>query len=145
MSKVKTSFFCQSCGSQHTQWQGQCNSCKKWNTLTEEVVNLLNHGFLGTHAPTDAGGTGWKANTFEAIWAGRRFCNGEYFLVFLKPMIHPFPVKCAVILKVYRRHFIVRCLIRPDGIYRLPIPRLYGPVGGMPLVLAIALVTSRLH
>ena len=39
MSKVKTSFFCQSCGSQHTQWQGQCNSCKKWNTLTEEVVN----------------------------------------------------------------------------------------------------------
>ena len=39
MSKVKTSFFCQSCGSQHTQWQGQCNSCKKWNTLSEEVVN----------------------------------------------------------------------------------------------------------
>ena len=39
MSKVKTSFFCQSCGSQHTKWQGQCNSCKKWNTLTEEVVN----------------------------------------------------------------------------------------------------------
>jgi len=38
MSKVKTSFFCQSCGSQHTQWQGQCNSCKQWNTLTEEVV-----------------------------------------------------------------------------------------------------------
>ena len=38
MSKVKTSFFCQSCGTQHTQWQGQCNSCKQWSTLTEEVV-----------------------------------------------------------------------------------------------------------
>lgn len=38
MSKVKTSFFCQSCGTQHAQWQGQCNSCKKWNTLTEEIV-----------------------------------------------------------------------------------------------------------
>ena len=38
MSKVKTSFFCQSCGTQHAQWQGQCNSCKQWNTLTEEVV-----------------------------------------------------------------------------------------------------------
>ena len=38
MSKVKTSFFCQSCGTQHAQWQGQCNSCNKWNTLTEEVV-----------------------------------------------------------------------------------------------------------
>jgi DNA repair protein RadA/Sms len=38
MSKVKTSFFCQSCGTQHSQWQGQCNSCKQWNTLTEVVV-----------------------------------------------------------------------------------------------------------
>ena len=38
MSKVKTSFFCQSCGAQHAQWQGQCNYCKQWNTLTEEVV-----------------------------------------------------------------------------------------------------------
>ena len=38
MSKVKTSFFCQSCGTQHAQWQGQCNSCKQWNTLTEEVI-----------------------------------------------------------------------------------------------------------
>ena len=38
MSKVKTSFFCQSCGTQHAKWQGQCNSCKQWNSLTEEVV-----------------------------------------------------------------------------------------------------------
>lgn len=38
MSKVKTSFFCQNCGTQHAQWQGQCNSCKQWNTLIEEVV-----------------------------------------------------------------------------------------------------------
>ncbi len=38
MSKVKSSFFCQICGTQHSQWQGQCNSCKQWNTLTEEVV-----------------------------------------------------------------------------------------------------------
>jgi DNA repair protein RadA/Sms len=38
MSKIKTSFFCQSCGTQHAQWQGQCNSCKQWNTLTEELL-----------------------------------------------------------------------------------------------------------
>ncbi len=38
MSKIKTSFFCQSCGTQHAQWQGQCNSCKQWNTLTEEIL-----------------------------------------------------------------------------------------------------------
>ncbi len=38
MSKVKTCFFCQSCGTQHAQWQGLCNSCKQWNTLIEEVM-----------------------------------------------------------------------------------------------------------
>jgi len=38
MAKVKTTFFCQSCGAQHAKWQGQCTSCKSWNTITEELV-----------------------------------------------------------------------------------------------------------
>lgn len=38
MSKVKTSFFCQNCGVQYSKWQGQCNSCKEWNTIVEEVI-----------------------------------------------------------------------------------------------------------
>lgn len=38
MSKVKTTYFCKNCGAQHAQWQGQCNSCKAWNTLTEEII-----------------------------------------------------------------------------------------------------------
>ena len=38
MSKLKTSYFCQSCGTQHSQWQGQCKSCREWNTIVEEVV-----------------------------------------------------------------------------------------------------------
>ena len=38
MAKVKTTFFCQSCGSQFAKWQGQCNTCKAWNTIVEEVV-----------------------------------------------------------------------------------------------------------
>ena len=38
MSKVKTSFFCQSCGSQYSKWQGQCNACKEWNTIVEEII-----------------------------------------------------------------------------------------------------------
>ncbi len=38
MAKVKTTWFCQNCGAQHARWQGQCNSCKEWNTLVEEVV-----------------------------------------------------------------------------------------------------------
>ncbi|RED50492.1 DNA repair protein RadA [Seonamhaeicola aphaedonensis] len=38
MAKVKTTFFCQKCGVQYAKWQGQCNACKAWNTITEEVI-----------------------------------------------------------------------------------------------------------
>ena len=38
MAKVKTSFFCQNCGSQFSKWQGQCTSCKEWNTIVEEII-----------------------------------------------------------------------------------------------------------
>ena len=41
MAKVKTTFFCQSCGAQFAKWQGQCTSCKSWNTITEELVQKL--------------------------------------------------------------------------------------------------------
>lgn len=38
MAKLKTSFFCQNCGSQYSKWQGQCTACKEWNTIVEEVI-----------------------------------------------------------------------------------------------------------
>ena len=38
MAKVKTTFYCQNCGSQYAKWQGQCNACKEWNTIAEEVI-----------------------------------------------------------------------------------------------------------
>ncbi len=38
MAKIKTSFFCQNCGTQYAKWQGQCNACKEWNTIVEEVI-----------------------------------------------------------------------------------------------------------
>lgn len=38
MAKVKTTFFCQNCGAQHAKWQGQCTSCKEWNTVVEEII-----------------------------------------------------------------------------------------------------------
>lgn len=39
MAKAKTLYFCQNCGAQHAKWQGQCNSCKQWNNLVEEVIS----------------------------------------------------------------------------------------------------------
>ncbi len=38
MAKVKTSFFCQKCGSESPKWVGKCSSCGEWNTYVEEVI-----------------------------------------------------------------------------------------------------------
>jgi DNA repair protein RadA/Sms len=42
MAKPKTTYYCQNCGAQFAKWQGQCSSCKEWNTLVEEVVEKKN-------------------------------------------------------------------------------------------------------
>ena len=44
MAKLKTTFFCQSCGAQFAKWQGQCTSCKSWNTIVEELVQKPDKG-----------------------------------------------------------------------------------------------------
>jgi DNA repair protein RadA/Sms len=62
MSKIKTSFFCQSCGSQHTKWQGQCNACKQWNTLTEEIVEKADKKDWKTDTKTPRTSTPIKVN-----------------------------------------------------------------------------------
>lgn len=35
MAKNKTAFVCTDCGSEYPRWQGQCNDCKAWNTISE--------------------------------------------------------------------------------------------------------------
>ncbi len=39
MTKTKKIYYCQNCGAQHSQWMGQCSTCKKWNIIVEEVVD----------------------------------------------------------------------------------------------------------
>ena len=53
MSKLKTTFFCQNCGAQYAKWQGQCNSCKEWNTIAEEIIQKEEK-------------TSWKPTTTES-------------------------------------------------------------------------------
>ncbi len=38
MPKVKSSFFCQSCGYESPKWLGKCPSCGEWNSFVEEVI-----------------------------------------------------------------------------------------------------------
>lgn len=35
MAKAKTAYVCNHCGANFTKWQGQCNECNSWNTLSE--------------------------------------------------------------------------------------------------------------
>jgi DNA repair protein RadA/Sms len=38
LEKTIQIFVCQSCGAQHSRWQGKCMQCGEWNTLVEEAV-----------------------------------------------------------------------------------------------------------
>jgi DNA repair protein RadA/Sms len=44
MAKVKTTFFCQSCGAQSAKWIGRCPACGEWNTYVEEVITQEDKG-----------------------------------------------------------------------------------------------------
>ena len=37
--KLKTIYVCTNCGEVYHRWQGQCNSCKEWNTIIEDVID----------------------------------------------------------------------------------------------------------
>ena len=38
MSKSKTVYICQNCGTQSPKWVGKCSACHEWNTYVEELV-----------------------------------------------------------------------------------------------------------
>ncbi|HWZ22878.1 MAG TPA: hypothetical protein VNW06_09510, partial [Cytophagaceae bacterium] len=54
MAKVKTSYFCQSCGAQSPKWVGKCPACSEWNTYVEEIVQKEDK-------------TSWQSSTSQRI------------------------------------------------------------------------------
>ena len=56
MAKSKTVYVCTDCGSDHAKWQGQCNDCGEWNTLSrlsigDPVRRKRDPGFAVTAVP----------------------------------------------------------------------------------------------
>jgi DNA repair protein RadA/Sms len=41
VSKVRSKYVCQNCGTESPRWIGKCPSCGEWNTFTEEVVSSV--------------------------------------------------------------------------------------------------------
>ena len=52
-TKIKTVYFCQSCGYESAKWMGQCPGCKEWNTFVEETIKP---GVTGKSTRRTAGG-----------------------------------------------------------------------------------------
>lgn len=44
MAKIKSAYFCQSCGYESAKWLGKCPSCQQWNTFVEEVIEKPSSG-----------------------------------------------------------------------------------------------------
>ncbi|MFB0947402.1 MAG: DNA repair protein RadA [Spirosomataceae bacterium] len=55
MAKIKTAYFCQSCGYNSPKWLGKCPSCGEWSTMVEEVVTK-SEPEKGDWKFTDSGG-----------------------------------------------------------------------------------------
>jgi len=53
MAKMKSTFFCQSCGAQSAKWIGRCPSCGEWNTYVEELIEK------------DDKKSGWKSSSLQ--------------------------------------------------------------------------------
>ncbi len=59
MPKAKTAYVCADCGAEYPKWQGQCEACGAWNTLSEFVVQPAKTaaavntraGYAGVDAP----------------------------------------------------------------------------------------------
>lgn len=60
MSKVKTQYVCQQCGTVHSKWAGQCTDCGEWNTLIESKTEAAASRHRGA-SPAGGGYAGMAA------------------------------------------------------------------------------------
>src|SRR6195952_4000585 len=62
MAKIKTSYFCQSCGYESAKWLGKCPSCNQWNTFVEEIIEKPNTSIPNWKASTTASTSMQRSN-----------------------------------------------------------------------------------
>ena len=63
MAKVKSVFFCTSCGNEFPKWQGKCPICGQWNTMEEHIQKAS----AGNRQTTSAVGTGRTAQKLRDV------------------------------------------------------------------------------
>ena len=63
MSKTKRAYMCTDCGADFPRWQGQCNACGSWNTITEFNQTASKASIAVKNSLKTAGGYGGSSNT----------------------------------------------------------------------------------
>ncbi len=66
-TKIKTVFFCQSCGYESSKWMGQCPGCRQWNTFAEETVRPKAASSKGVSSASQSGGGFAQPKTISEI------------------------------------------------------------------------------
>ncbi|SHH71742.1 DNA repair protein RadA [Ferrimonas marina] len=67
MAKSKSAYVCNDCGADHPRWQGQCNACGAWNTLTEVRLGSSKPSRGGDRYTGYAGAGGSQVQTLAEI------------------------------------------------------------------------------
>lgn len=65
--KPKLRFICRQCGAVQSRWQGQCPSCKAWNSLVEEAVGQEPRSAPVDLRQVDAGGGARSSTGIPAL------------------------------------------------------------------------------
>ena len=68
MAKPKTAYVCSDCGADFAKWQGQCNACSAWNTLSKISIGPVKEARVGFAGATSVIK---KLNEVEAEEANR--------------------------------------------------------------------------
>ena len=66
-TKIKSVFFCQSCGYESSKWMGQCPGCREWNTFVEETVKPVTKSAGKASASSQGAGQYVKPMTLSEI------------------------------------------------------------------------------
>ena len=78
MARDGAVYVCQSCGTAHTKWAGQCSGCAQWNVLVEEVSSRPPGGLAPTKA-TKARGLAFETLETETPAPARIVTGVEEF------------------------------------------------------------------
>jgi DNA repair protein RadA/Sms len=76
MAKAKTAYVCTDCGASYSKWQGQCDACGAWNTLSEVRIAPASAGPAAARGGYAGAAGGPQITRLDQIAAGSESRRG---------------------------------------------------------------------